>query len=75
MGGVGGLCEGPRWSGGGGGGGLMSTLTYPYIFLTKVTIAALVLGPIVYTDHIHTEDSKLPHSKPTFRPYLLVTLN
>ena len=71
MGGVGGLCEGPMWSGGG-------TDVNPYISLhipQRSLYAALVLGPIVYTDHIHTEDSKLPHSKPTFRPYLLATLN
>ena len=48
VGGVGGLCEGGR----GGGTGVN-----PYISLH------IPLGPIVYTDHIHTEDSKLPHSK------------
>ena len=66
---VGGLCEGPRWSGGGGGRTDVNT----YISL-HIPQRSLLLH-LSYTDHIHTEDSKLPHSKPTFRPYLLVTLN
>ena len=44
-----------------GGGG---TGVNPYISLHIPQMSLLLhLGPIVYTDHIHTEDSKLPHSK------------
>ena len=43
---------------GGGGGG---TDVNPYIFLKDHYFCICLRA--YYTDHIHTEDSKLPHSK------------
>ena len=50
--------------GGGGGGGWCKTL-HILTYSPKATVAALTayMAWYVYTDHVHSEGSKLSHSK------------